>query len=236
MSPIVLDLLVVAVIALFAFLGWRRGLVLALCGLLAVFVAYGAAVFVSGAFSRDVAGILQPTIQNQIEQVMQRALDLDTPAPAPINADGSAGAAADDPLDRASLEQALYALDQSELFTGLLDDLEQAIRDGTVKVVSTASSAVSGYLALRIAQTLLFYVTFAAVLLVWGLLSKALDLACRVPVLRTFNEIGGMLLGIVKGAIIVLAAALLLSLTGLAPQETVQQTWLFRFFMDLQLL
>lgn len=220
MTPLFLDILIVAIIALFAFLGWRKGLVLTLCGLLAVFVAFAAATFVSSRFSGPVAGILQPAIHNQIEQALESLQSLPQQT-AP---------------EEASLNQVMEAMSHSQLFSGLQETLANAIHEGLVKVTSTAAAAISSYLALQLARTGLFFLTFFLVLLVWTLLSHALDLACRLPVLHTFNEAGGLIIGLAKGGLIALAVAWLLSAAGFAPPEAVEQTVLFQNLLNFQLL
>lgn len=220
MNPLFLDVLIVAIIALFAFFGWRKGLVLTLCGLLAVFVAFAAATFVSGRFSGPVASILQPTIHNQIEQALEALQSLPQQT-AP---------------EEASLNQVMEAMSRSQLFSGLQETLTNAIHEGLVKVTSTAAAAIASYLALQIARTGLFFLTFFLVLLVWTLLSHALDLACRLPVLHTFNEAGGLIIGLAKGGLIALAVAWLLSAAGFAPPEAVEQTVLFQNLLNFQLL
>lgn len=236
MTPLILDILIVAVIALFAFLGWRKGLILSLCGLLAIFVAYIGANFISHTFSKDVANILQPAIQTQIEVLLDDVLPPTHTAPSTPPLLPSGSAEQDDPLDHATIRQALDALEKSELFSGLQKDLEEAVRSGLVPVMSTAAAAIASYLALQAAQLILFYLSFALIMVIWWLLSHALDLACRLPVLRTFNELGGLLIGILKGALILFAAVWFLSLTGIISEETIQQTYLFRLYMNFQLM
>lgn len=220
MNPLILDVLIVAIIALFAFLGWRKGLVLTLCGLLAVFVAFAAAAFVSDRFSGSVAGILQPAIHNQIEQALNALHSLPQQTSP----------------EEASLNQVMEALSRSQLFSGLQEAVTDAIHDGLVKVTSTAAAAIASYLALQLARAGLFFLTFFLVLLVWTLLSHALDLACRLPVLHTFNEAGGLIIGLIKGGLIALAVAWLLSTAGFAPPEAVDQTVLFQNLLNFQLL
>lgn len=236
MTNLVLDLLIVAMIALFALLGWRKGLVLTLCGLLVVFVAYFGATFVSEAFSDDLAVLIEPTIQNQLDAAVEKALTSDSAAkPSPLlpYPDGS-HTELPDPVP-ASLEQVMAALRRSPLLAGMYEAVAQAVTDGVVKVVTSASTAVAHYLACQISRTALFFLTFFLIVVVWSLLSRALDLACRLPVLRSFNELGGMILGIVKGCLILLAAVGLVTVLGLVPEEVSDQTFLYRLFMNFQL-
>lgn len=228
MTPLILDVLIVAIVALFALLGWRKGLVLTLCGLLAVFVAYAGASFVSRTFAKDVANILQPPIQNQIEELLKEAIR-HTEYLSPE------GGVAERP-EEVAMVGVLDALNQSNLFSGLQQMLTDAVHDGLVKVTSTAAAATASYLSLQLARVGLFFLTFFLVLLVWTLLSHALDLACRLPVLHTFNGAGGLIIGLVKGGLIALAVAWLLSTAGVAAPEDVQQTYLFQNLLNFQLL
>lgn len=235
MTNLVLDLLIVAVIALFALLGWHKGLVLTLCGVLVVFVAYFGAAYVSETFSGSIAALIQPSIQNRLDLVVEQAISPDdepshTPLlPAPDTEDQE-----EDP-DSASLEQVMAALRRSSFLTGLYESVAQAISDGAVKVITTASAAISYYLACQISRAGLFFLTFFLIVVVWSLLSRALDLACRLPVLRSFNEVGGLLLGLVKGFCILLAVVGLVTLLGFVPEEVSAQTFLYRHFMNFQL-
>ena len=127
-------------------------------------------------------------------------------------------------------------LRRNTVFNGLYEAVAQAVEDGAILVVTTASAAIAEYLAHQISRTGLFFLTFFLIVVVWSLLSRALDLVCRLPVLRSFNEIGGMLLGLVKGVCILLAVVALVTLLGIVPEEVASQTFLYRHFMNFQLL
>lgn len=235
MTNLILDLLVLAVIVLFAVMGWRKGLVLTLCGLLVVFVAYFGATYVSDTFSDELAELIQPAIQNQLDLVVEQAMPSgDEPSYAPLLPAPDAGDQEQDTA-AASLEQVMAALRRSPLLTGMYESVTQAITDGAVKVITTASAAIADYLAHQISRAGLFFLTFFLIVVVWALLSRALDLVCRLPVLRSFNEIGGLLLGLVKGICILLAAVGLVTVLGLIPEEVASQTFLYRHFMNFQL-
>ena len=60
MSYIVYDIGIAAVLLFFVWLGYRKGLVLTLCSLLAVFVALIGASFLSNALAEPVAKAIEP--------------------------------------------------------------------------------------------------------------------------------------------------------------------------------
>lgn len=256
MNPLLLDLLVIAIVALFAFFGWKKGLILTLCGLLAIFVAFFAAAFVSKNLSAPVAAVFQPAVEDMIEQGIQNGIDqvldkavTDLPqlpeglkdsvaAQIPSAAQITISQLAE-LLEQLGLQDLLAQIDLgafSPLAEGALQDLLQAVRDKTLNAAASAPAAIAGFLCQNLARLVLFYFTFVVVLILWKIFSHALDLACRLPVLHTFNEAGGLLIGLVKGLLIALAAAWLLTSMGIASPEQAEQTYLFHLFLNFQLL
>lgn len=234
MTYLILDLFIAAVLVLFAALGWHKGLVLTFCGLAAVFVAYAGASFVSQRFSEDVAVLFQTSIQIKLEQIAASSLaDSGAASPSPSPLLPVAGGE-EQPEEAASLEQVLRALERFPLIAGIYGSVAEAVRAGTVQVVTTASAAVAHYLACQLTRAGLFFLTFFLIVLAWSLLSRALDLVCRLPVLRSFNEFGGLLLGLVKGALILLVVVELVTLLGVIPEDLSAQTVLYRRFMIFQ--
>ena len=78
----------------------------------------------------------------------------------------------------------------------------------------------------------IFLAAFVVILLLWTLLSRALDLVARLPGLHFLNKTGGALFGLGQGCIILFVAAWLLQFFGqMLPRELVEQTVLLKFFM-----
>lgn len=236
MTNLVLDLLVLAIIALFALLGWRKGLALTLCGLLVVFVAYFGATFVSETFGDHLAVLIEPSIRNRLDTALEKTMTTESAAsPSPLLPDPDGSHTKEPDQLSASLEQVMAALRRIPSFARMYETVAHAVNDGAVKIVTTASAAVAHYLACQISRMALFFLTFFLIVVVWSLLSRALDLVCRLPVLRSFNEIGGLMFGLVKGVCILLAVVNLVTLLGLIPEEVSGQTFLYRHFMNFQL-
>ncbi len=226
MITCIIDVAIVLALAFFTWRGAKKGLILMLFSLLAVFVAWFGAKAVADSFTRPVANIIRPSIELHIE----RALSGQAPAgdgeaePSPsapaIALPGSSISAAQASYAGYSLEQVLTALDQSELFTGLRGFLIEAVEEEQLQVVTTAVEAAAAYLAELMAGALLFALSFLLILLVWFLASRALDLAFRLPILHSVNAVGGALLGLVKGVIIALVVVWLLRVAGVLTDST----------------
>ena len=217
--PYLLDLIVAAVAALFLWKGWRKGLILSLCGLLAVLVAFAGAGLAARTLSPAVGQALEPKISQLIEERLEQEL-----APPPAGEDGSAG---EDPLS-----SVLSVLKDLGLYEGLVDSLQHTVEEGMAGAVSAAASAGAA-MAQAIAYRILFLVSFALILALWGWLSRALDLVARLPGLHFLNKTGGAAIGLVKALLVLfLATWLLQSLGHFVPEEPVAQTTLLRALVE----
>ena len=228
MSWLIFDAVLGIVLVLAAVQGYRKGFVLTLCGFLAVFVAFFGASVLSNALAGPVAEAIRPVVEERLEQAMQKSLEeqgwSDGEGEQPE--DGSQTPA---PEDQFSLEQVLELIQESKLFQSFSGALHSAVSQGLLEVTTSAAQAVAGYLAREVARMALFLICFALVLVGWPMLSRVLDLACKLPVLSTLNHWSGAALGLVKGGLIVFILCWLLR-GSLISQAAVEGTVLLRFF------
>lgn len=185
-QALVFDLILLAVVLVFALLGARRGLVLSLCSLAAVVLALAAACLVSDALTAPLAGQAAPMLRDFLGERLNEWLR--SGAQALESADGFLSRIAQGLLNT---EQ--WAV-QSE---GFLSEFSQAVAEAVIRPV-------------------LFLLTFVVALIAWKLISHALDLVARLPVLHTLNTAGGFLFGAVKGGL--LLAVLLLAVLAFRPE------------------
>lgn len=220
MQHILYDLLVALLLLLALWQGYRKGFILTLCGLLALFVAFIGATVISDTLAEPVANSIQPFVERHIQEIIQ-----EQQAPADLSA-----LLEDDVLDDVPipLEEVLAPLRQSALFQGFAEAFRNAVEAGVVAVTGDAAKAIANYVALQLAKTALFLVAFITILVLWSLLSHALDLAFRLPVLSALNHWAGAILGLLKGFVLVYIAVQLLD--GFLPPQAVKDTYLLRFF------
>lgn len=211
-SVYIVDILILVVLALFAWWGAKKGLILSLFSLLALLVAFYGARYVSNNFTAPVADILRPSIQLSVNEILKGETP-DTSAPVTEESETSGEESVPVTTDF-SLEQILRLLDRADLFPGLREYLEEAIEDKTIAITSTAATAVSAYLAKVAASALLFGLSFVVILLVWALAGRALDLTFKLPILSALNTIGGLLFGVIKAGVILLVLVWLGKLLG----------------------
>ncbi len=209
-----IDILIILVLIFFIWRGAKRGLILSLFSLAAIFVAFFAAQFVATNFYKPVANIMQPSIQLKIDEAVDAAKSSISNR-LEISSDEDTSSQSD-----YSLREVLNAIKDSGLYSGTYDFLDSAIDDKIVEVTTTASEAIASYLARLIATVLLFGLTFIIVLLLWFLIGRALDLAFKLPILSVINSIGGIALGLIKGILMILVLVWLARVFGIISDET----------------
>ena len=73
-TPILIDILIVAALVFFAWRGERRGFILTLCSLVAVLVAFVGATIITNAAAPKVAEYIQPKLEQSIQETLGRRL------------------------------------------------------------------------------------------------------------------------------------------------------------------
>ena len=214
------DLAAAAILLLFALWGSRKGLVLTLCSLLAVFVALIGASFLSNALAEPVAKAIEPIVASQIHDTVtsyyQRSPAENT-------------SAEEDWLVQLPLEELLEPLKESKFLQGFAETFQKAVDDKAADIVTHTAQALAHFVAVQIARIVIFAVAFFAVLIAWFFLSHALDLVAKLPVLSTVNAWGGGAVGLIKGALIVYIAVWLLR-GSYIPPAAIEGSYLLKFF------
>ena len=203
MTTYIIDIAIFLALAFFAWRGAKRGLILTLFSLLAIFVAFFGARAVASTFSQPVADILRPSIQQSINGVLTGQTPGALPSPGPEGSPSPAPEDGTEPEPDFTLQEVLDLIG------------EEAVEEQVLEVTTTAAAAVAAYLAQLAANALLFGLSFLLILLVWFLISRALDLTFRLPILSAVNTIGGLLIGLLKGVLLMLVVVWLARLCGL---------------------
>ena len=221
MSYIVYDIGIAAVLLLFVWLGYRKGLVLTLCSLLAVFVALIGASFLSNSLAEPAAKAVEPMVAARIQESLTEAIQS-------TEFVSTNGGVAQSPEDVA-LAGVIQHLKETELFQGFADAFQKAVENGVAEVTANAVQSLAHFVAVQIARMVIFAVAFFAILIAWFFLSHALDLVAKLPVLNSVNRWGGGAVGLLKGALVVFIAVWLLK-DSYIPSEAAEQTYLLKFF------
>lgn len=217
MDYLIYDLAIVLVLLFFLWRGYRRGFVLTLCSMLAIFVAFIGASIISSILAEPVSKIVEPVVTSNIHKIVDDYISVGV---------SSAGGAADHA--HISLSELLQILEDSTLYHNLAQTFHAAVEEGAAELASNAIQSLAHFIAVQIARTVLFAIAFIAILIGWFFLSHTLDLVAKLPVLNSVNRWTGGALGLCKGALIVFIAVWLFK-DSYIPQAAREDTFLLKF-------
>lgn len=215
-----IDIVILAVPAVFAVLGWKRGLMRTLAELLTVVLALALASQIARAAApRIVEQYLRPATHAAIEQ---RAEELSK----------EAGETTRENLSRLMeaipngfiREKAIGAVDgmfeSGQILGGYaFMPLAEAGKDLADQVLDT--------LVLDLIQSVLCAALCVILTVLLRLLFRVLRLLEMLPGVRQLNELGGALIGLGKGLILVILAMWVLRKTGVIPPEAAEKSAVF---------
>lgn len=209
-----LDILILILLAFFAWRGAKKGLILSLCGLAGLVVAFLGARLISSAFYLPASSLLEPGIY---EMVLGAQPEEEQADPAPSGQEEGV----EQPQPSYSLDQLLDSIRETGVFAGLSGFLEQAAADGELQPnqAQTPAQALASYIARLLARAGLFALSFLLILLIWFLVSRMLDLAFHLPILSALNWMGGLVFGLLKAAVVVVVLVWLGQLAGWIPTQ-----------------
>lgn len=211
----IFDAAILVILVLFYLRGRKKGFILTLCGLAAFFVALIGARFLSEQFAPVAADAITPHFSSLIEQ------NVDAELLGRVDLFLTAAEDSGNPL--VSVLEAV----------GLYEPFAASVRESlSQQAAADITTALAHAISTVVATVLLFIVAFLLILLLWFVLSRILNLAARLPVIRGFNHLLGGILGLGQGALLLFFAAWLLRLFGgVIPAETVESSILLKFFM-----
>lgn len=222
MTYLIVDLILLAILIISAILGAKRGLLLSLCSLLSVAIAFAGAIFISNYCAAPVAEWIEPRVSSAVASAVESAI--------PEQVAGT----------ELTLDNILLTIDNSELPFGLDESLRDYIVQNfpaldTSAITESLTSFLSEKISIAIAYIALFLVSFIVIKLIWKLLSRTLNLVTKLPGLNLINRVGGFLFGTLSVSIVLFVLAWLARMlfSNVIPQSLIEQSYLFRFFMTV---
>ena len=199
-----IDAVLAAVLVGLVWLGAKRGLMKSLAGVISVGAAFFGASWCANRFVTPVSRWLEPLLRESIQQKLS----------------GQDGADAGELLSA-------FAFDAHSL-EKILEDVAQRVKETGESVFSAVTESVSH----SIAYGIVYAAAFIAILLVVWLLLKPLDLAGKLPLVRTVNALGGALLGLVWAVLLFAAVWLMQRFNWVVTPELIRDSILLKFFAE----
>lgn len=178
---IVVDLIIIAIIALSAFLGYRKGFVTLAIKFFAFIIAIA------------ITFIIYKPVSNVVINVTQ----------------------IDESIENSILEKAneIMTNEENETSNKMLEDAKTGILPQTAREI--AVNIVTGGVVL---------ILFIAVRIALKFVTALANIVAKLPIIKQFNEMGGLLYGVLRGVLVVYIAMLLIGVVGqINPQNSIHQ-------------
>lgn len=219
----IIDFGALALVLLCAAIGAHRGMIKMIAGLAALILSLVGASFIAAQFTDSAVNMVTPMLEARVTSAVESAMDGEN-----LNKliSGYARTQAEETLEQTMDETSFRALKfdyLSDLFERFKEEhtLPQTITDGLQSriedmrrsfsgTISQALSAALKEILRPIVYGLLYVISFVALSLILRLAFKSLDHLADIPGLHSINSMGGLLLGLIQGIALVIAAAFLL--------------------------
>jgi uncharacterized membrane protein required for colicin V production len=178
---------VVAVIGLFALVGYKKGMVKIVLSMIAMVVTY----ILAGALTIPVSMALKSatpvytTIEESVEKMVKEAKIDDTK------------------LDITAIEK-----------LNLPSQIEEKLIDGAEKVTSGFNDYLVSSISNFILKALTFFILFIVIYIILSIVIKIFDFVSKLPLINTVNKAGGLAVGAAQGLIIVWIGCLVITAFG----------------------
>ncbi|WP_369282440.1 CvpA family protein [Oscillibacter sp. GMB15532] len=244
-TAVIIDCILAALLLGFLIYGAWRGLFRSVVGLVIVILALTGATFAARELTPMAVDLLRPVIESTISKRVDDAMSGGVSSQAeevtpvqpelPTQSTGSGSSAAgsggeDSSLLRIQAGELLRLMGWDDTLTKSLSDkaAEKVRETGVSLAMAVADSVTESFVYM-----LIFALSFVALLLLLHLVAKALDVATKLPGIHFINGLGGALIGLLQGALLIFLIVWLLRSTRISfDAETVNQTYLLRFFVS----
>lgn len=230
----VIDIVLLVIIALCTWTGYKKGLLGGIASLLAIVVALFGGTLLSSAYSHEVVPALEPFVdgyvnsQNNTDEILAKMGygDSDLSLQDILAQDSSLKY---DFAYESLCSVGIYSRTAEKLAAKAVSQAEenqQSMPEAVVAVICDTETYVIGC-ALVFLLILIFLVAIANI----G------NLSLRLPNMENLDEIGGSVLGFIKGFLLCILLCWLLSFLGIAiGKTTMERTTLGRFFLAFRFI
>ena len=232
---IILDVILLLIVAMCIWDGYKRGLIGGVAGILAIVIALLAGSYLSATYAVEAVPVVEPFIDGYIDSQNTRDLVLSEMGY------GNTDLSLEDVLAHDSSLRYDYAVICMEE-VGIQEQRAEELAEEAVRYAASSDSdmtdAVIDVLSSSACYVMGFTVCFLLILILLTALSNIGYLAFRLPDnLQLLDELGGAVMGFLKGFLYCVLLCWLLSFLGLViGKETLDGTLLGRFFLTFRFL
>lgn len=234
MIRLILNIVLLLIVALCTWTGYRKGLIAGIAGILAVVIALFGGSLLSSAYSHEVVPVMEPFADGYIDSQNIRDDVLETLGY------GYTDLSLEDILARDSSLRYDYAVECMKI-VGIYQDRAEEMAQKAVDLADRSGVSMTDAVVTVLCDTGSFVggllVAFLLILILLVAIGNIGNLSFRLPNLELLDEIGGAVLGFVKGFLYCVLLCWVLSFLGIIiGKDTLETTTLAQFFLQIKFL
>jgi hypothetical protein len=231
---IIIDIMLLIIIALCTWNGYKRGLVGGVVGILAIIIALFGGSLLSSAYAHEVVPALEPFVDGYIDSQSTRDEVLEKLGY------GNSDLSLEDILNQDSSLRYDYAY-ECMLKMGFYEKRADTLASRAVAVSDEESTTMTEAVVSVLCDTITYVgamtVAFLLILILLVAIGNIGNLSLRLPNMEALDEVGGAVLGFAKAFLYCVLLCWILSFMGtIIGKETLNHTTLGRFFLIFDFL
>jgi len=213
---VAIDAVLVLIVAVTAYKGWKKGLIRGIFGVVAVIVSIFGANLVAKAYSGEFTEMLEPLVGGVVDNAVSAVVD----------ASGMSS-------DRVSVyDVSLNALRRLGVAEDAAVDLAEKVAAEFGSVGQVMSDGLTQKLCAMLSYVAVFIVVFILISILFAVLGNLIHFVFTLPGLALPDKIAGLVLGIVKGLLIVFTLAVAMRYLGIVSATVIGQTKVLSYILN----
>lgn len=230
----IIDVVLLIIIALCTWNGYKRGLVGGIAGILAIIIALFGGSLLSSAYAHEMVPTLEPFVDGYLDSQTNRDAVLEKIGY------GDSDLSLEDILAQDTSLRYDYAY-QCLLGLGVYEKRAEELADRSVALAESEGQSMTDAVVAVVCDTATYVgamvLAFLLILIFLIAVGNVGNLSFRLPNMESVDEVGGAILGFVKGFLYCVLLSWLLSFLGVViGRETIAHTTLGRFFLIFDFL
>ena len=226
---VIIDILLLIIIALCTWNGYKRGLVGGVAGILAIIIALFGGSLLSSAYAHEVVPALEPFVDGYIDSSETRNTVLEKLGY------GESDLSLEDILAQDSSLRYDYAY-ECMTYVGFYEKRAESLASDAVALADANGISMTDAGVAVLCDTITYVgamvIAFLLILIFLVAIGNVGNLSFRLPNMEALDEVGGAVLGFAKAFIYCVLLCWLLSFLGIViGQDTMEHTTLGRFFL-----
>lgn len=210
-----------------AWRGYRNGFIRGILGILAIIVSIYGASLAASAYSDEFTGMLKPFVGGIVGKSVNNVLNTET-----------AESGYQEPALAVEKKANVYDVCLAALQNiGVSESASKAMAEKVSGELRNVGNQMTDTLTAKLCDMLayisVFVIAFILIAIVFAVIGNILKLAFSIPGIHGLDKILGLIVGILKGLLLVCVIAFIVRYLSLFSSETVERTVLLRYMLNV---